>query len=252
MIGGPHTSFWPLHRFMSLFGSPNNVGIGQICWNPRIWMDAITFGWTIEIDVTDETNTLIVWGTNPAESDNSVFWRHLLKMSNKNLKGVPHPDIVVIDPRYTKTARIADLWISPRPGTDCTLALALINVVVQEGLYDEEFVRDWCHGFEELREHVRPFTPEHAAEVCDVDADDVRKAARMFARQPSALILGQGNRPDRPQRVAHPSGALHTAGHNREPRPARARTSSPSPASSCRSSTWRCRFRTKRRFEGFA
>lgn len=192
MIGGPHTSFWPLHRFMSLFGSPNNVGIGQICWNPRIWMDAITFGWTIEIDVTGETNTLLVWGTNPAESDNSVFWRHLLKMSNKNLEGVPHPDIVVIDPRYTKTARIADLWIAPRPGTDCTLALALINVVVQEGLYDEEFVRDWCHGFDELREHVRPFTPEHAAQVCDVDADDVRKAARMFARQPSALISGRG------------------------------------------------------------
>ena len=51
MIGGPHTSFWPLHKFMSLFGSPNNMGIGQICWNPRIWMDAITFGWTVEADI---------------------------------------------------------------------------------------------------------------------------------------------------------------------------------------------------------
>ena len=39
MIGGPHASFWPLHRFMNMFGSPNNMGIGQICWNPRIWMD---------------------------------------------------------------------------------------------------------------------------------------------------------------------------------------------------------------------
>lgn len=192
MIGGPHTSFWPLHRFMSHFGSPNNVGIGQICWNPRIWMDAITFGWTIEIDVTDETNTLVVWGTNPAESDNSVFWRHVLRISNKGKEGVPHPDIVVIDPRYTKAARVADVWLAPRPGTDCTLALAFVNVVIEEGLYDADFVRDWCHGFDELREHVRPFTPEHAAEVCDVDAEDVRKVARMFARRPSALISGRG------------------------------------------------------------
>lgn len=192
MIGGPHTSYWPLHRFMSLFGSPNNVGIGQICWNPRIWMDAVTFGWTIEIDITDETNTLVIWGTNPAESDNSVFWRHILKMSNKNAEGVPHPDIVVIDPRYTKTARKADLWIAPRPGTDCTLALAMANVIIEEGLFDAEFVREWCHGFDELVEHVRPFTPEHAAKVCDVPAEDVRRAARMFARQPSALISGRG------------------------------------------------------------
>lgn len=191
MIGGPHTSFWPLHRFMSNFGSPNNMGIGQICWNPRIWMDAITFGWTIEIDITDQTQTLIIWGTNPAESDNSVFWRSILKMANRS-SGSPHPDIVVIDPRCTKTARVSDVWLSPRPGSDCTLALAMINVVIEEELYDKEFVRDWCHGFDELAEHVKPFTPEYAAEICDVPAEDIRKVARMFARRPSALISGRG------------------------------------------------------------
>ncbi len=48
MIGGPHTSFWPLHRFMNLFGSPNNMGIGQICWNPAHLDGLLTFGWTVE------------------------------------------------------------------------------------------------------------------------------------------------------------------------------------------------------------
>ncbi len=192
MIGGPHTSFWPLHRFMSNFGSPNNMGIGQICWNPRIWMDAITFGWTIEVDITDETNTFLIWGTNPAESDNSVFWRHILKMSKKSLDGVPHPDIVVIDPRFTKTARIADIWLAPKSGTDCTLALSFINVIIEEGLYDKKFVDEWCVGFDELEEHVKPYTPEYAAQVCDVSEDDIRRVARMFSRQPSALISGRG------------------------------------------------------------
>lgn len=198
MIGGPHTSFWPLHRFMSLFGSPNNVGIGQICWNPRIWMDVITFGWTIEADITSETNTLLIWGTNPAESDNSAFWRSLLKMSRKHARGrknddtSPAPEIIVIDPRFTKTARIADVWLAPRPGTDCTLVLALINVIISEGLYDKEFVEKWCSGFDELAEHVKPFTVDFAAAICDVDKADIYHVARAFANSPSAIVSGRG------------------------------------------------------------
>lgn len=188
MIGGPHTSFWPLHRFMTLFGSPNNMGIGQICWNPRIWMDVITFGWTVEADIRPETGCVFVWGTNPAESDNSLFWRTLLKTGRD-----PDTKLVVIDPRFTRTARAADLWLAPQPGTDCTLALAFLNVIVSEGLYDRDFVEVWCHGFDELVDHVQPYTPEHAADVCGVDAEDIRTAARWFAcARPSALVSGRG------------------------------------------------------------
>ena len=74
-IGGPHATYWPLHRFLSLFGSPNNMGIGQICWNPRIWMEAVTYGWPVAPAIDEVTGGLFLWGTNPAESDNSLFWR---------------------------------------------------------------------------------------------------------------------------------------------------------------------------------
>lgn len=188
MIGGPHTSFWPLHRFMTLFGSPNNMGIGQICWNPRIWMDVITFGWTVEADIRPETGCVVVWGTNPAESDNSVFWRTLLKVGKDE-----GTKLVVIDPRLTRTAKAADLWLAPEPGTDCVLALAMLHVVIGEGLIDRGFVDAWCTGFDELAAHVEPYTPEHAAEVCGVPAQDIRTAARWFAeRRPSALVSGRG------------------------------------------------------------
>ncbi len=188
MIGGPHTSFWPLHRFMSLFGSPNNVGIGQICWNPRIWMDVITFGWTVEADITAETGCMFIWGTNPAESDNSLFWRTIIKTGkDESVK------LVVIDPRFTKTARQADLWLAPSPGTDTTLALGLIHVIIERKLYDKAFVNEWCSGFDELIEHVKPFTPEHVERVCGVPAQDVITAATWFAeRSPSALVSGRG------------------------------------------------------------
>lgn len=187
MIGGPHTSFWPLHRFMTLVGSPNNMGIGQICWNPRIWMDVLTFGWTVEADLTPETGCMVLWGTNPAESDNSAFWRAILQV------GKSDTPLVVIDPRFTKAARLADLWIAPKPGTDCALALGLINVIIAEDLVDRDFVDAWCSGYDELVEHVAAYAPERVAEICDVPADDIRRAARLFAGDhPSVLVSGRG------------------------------------------------------------
>lgn len=187
-IGGPHASFWPLHRFMNLFGSPNNMGIGQICWNPRIWMDALTFGWTVEADITPGlTECLFIWGTNPAQSDNSAFWRAIIQFSKTEAS------LVVIDPRRTQVAALADIWLPVRPGTDCTLALAFIHVIVEEGLVDRAFVDEWCHGFEELAEHVRPYTPARAAEECGVSEDDIVRAARLFgSAQAAALVSGRG------------------------------------------------------------
>ena len=188
MIGGPHASFWPLHRFMSLFGSPNNMGIGQICWNPRIWMDAITFGWTIEADIVfGVTNALFIWGTNPAQSDNSAFWQTIRAVGASD-----QVKLVCVDPRFTQIAALADLWLPVKPATDCTLALGMLNIIISEGLYDREFVDDWCHGFDELADHVKPYTPEYVSEFCGLDADDIIKAARLFAEGRTALVSGRG------------------------------------------------------------
>ncbi|MBR3181984.1 MAG: molybdopterin-dependent oxidoreductase [Eggerthellaceae bacterium] len=188
MIGGPHASFWPLHRFMNLYGSPNNMGIGQICWNPRIWMDVITFGWTIEVDIRfGLTNALFIWGTNPAQSDNSAFWQTIRAVgADENMA------LVCVDPRFTQIAALADIWLPVRPGTDCTLALAMLNVIIGEQREDRAFVDEWCHGFDELAEHVKPYTPEYAAEFCGVDAADIVRAARLFAEGRTALVSGRG------------------------------------------------------------
>ena len=190
MIGGPHASFWPLHRFMNLFGSPNNMGIGQICWNPRIWMDTITFGWTVEADIVPGiTNALFIWGTNPAQSDNSAFWQAIRRTGPEGDSGIK---LVCVDPRFTQEAALADLWLAPRPGTDCTLALGMLHVIIEEGLYDGDFVREWCHGFDELAEHVKPYTPEVAGAFCGVDPSKVEQAARLFAEGRTALVSGRG------------------------------------------------------------
>ncbi|MCD8316790.1 MAG: molybdopterin-dependent oxidoreductase [Eggerthellaceae bacterium] len=187
-IGGPHGSFWPLHRFMNLAGSPNNMGIGQICWNPRIWMETLTYGWTIEADIrAGLTGVLVIWGSNPAESDNSAYWRSIQELSKSGM------EIIVIDPRQTRTACIADTWMPINPKTDCILALSFINVIISEKLFDKDFIDSWCHGFDELEEHVKKYIPEYAQGLCGIDAKDIRDVAKRFARADAAVIVsGRG------------------------------------------------------------
>jgi thiosulfate reductase/polysulfide reductase chain A len=187
-IGGPHAVYWPLHRFLSLFGSPNNIGIGQICWNPATWVNTLTYGWTIENELDPAvTACAIFWGTNPAESDNSLLWRELQRY---NRTGRP---LIVVDPRRTRTAELATLWLPLRPGTDAVLALGLLHVIVAARLYDEAFVNTWCHGFDRLAAHVAPYTPSYVAGVTGVAAETIVEAARLYAgNAPAAIFTGRG------------------------------------------------------------
>lgn len=187
-IGGPHTTFWPLHRFMNLFGSPNNIGIGQICWNPAIWANTLTFGWPLENELDpDQTACAILWGLNPAESDNSLFWRTVLAYSRS---GSP---LIVIDPRQTHTARRASRWLPIQPGTDCALALGLLHIIIAENLYDQWFVEKWCHGFAALVRQVAPYTPARVEQLTGLPAAMIMETARLYAtHSPAALITGRG------------------------------------------------------------
>lgn len=187
-IGGPHTTFWPLHRFMNLFGSPNNVGIGQICWNPSIWVNSLTFGWPLENEIDPETTECaILWGVNPAESDNSLFWRQVRAYHRT---GKP---LIVIDPRETRTARLTEHWLAPIPGTDAALALGMLHVIIAENLFPQQFVDSWCHGFEQLKQQVAEYTPKHVAQITGLASKQIIQAAKLYAHAHSASIFhGRG------------------------------------------------------------
>ena len=99
--------------------------------------------------------------------------------------------IIVVDPRYSETASKADMWLPLRPGTDAALALAMLHTIIYEGLYDFQFVNDWCDGFDELREHVKGYTPEWAAPITWLDAEQIRAAARTYAtNRPGCIQWG--------------------------------------------------------------
>ncbi len=90
--------------------------------------------------------------------------------------------MICVDPRFTETARISDVWLAIRPGTDTAFLLAMMNVLIEEDLYDHEFVEKWCFGFDKLKERVKQYTPEKTAEITWVPAEKIREAARFIAK----------------------------------------------------------------------
>jgi anaerobic selenocysteine-containing dehydrogenase len=182
---GRHHIRW-VSRFGHALGTPNwcEPGFAQ-CFHPRVNTCIQTFGDFPVSDYTSGTpqSCIMFWGHNPLNSGpdgETRFNVHEALQSN--------PDIVVVDPRETQLARRAKIWLQLRPGTDDALALAFLNVIIEENLFDAPFVERWTHGFDRLREHVRGFTPEWAAPITWVPADKIRAAARLFAQAKPALL----------------------------------------------------------------
>ncbi len=171
-------------RFFSLFGSPNYIGQAQICFGPTNVASSIVFGGSFYAPVRKESRCMIIWGTNPQQSMRG-YWIRLLE--NK----APEAKLIVIDPRRTMPAERADIWLQIRPGTDCALGMAMINTIVTEGLYDKEFVDNWCYGFDKLAERAKEYSPEKVAEITWIPADRIREVARIYATNKPAVILTQ-------------------------------------------------------------
>jgi anaerobic selenocysteine-containing dehydrogenase len=167
------------HRFKAAFGTPNYFSVESICYRMRIRCRQITFG-KYPVEELD-SNLYFLWGHNPAESDFP-----LALAIEKNLK--KGSKVIVVDPKRIPLADRAEMYCAIRPGTDGALALAMMNVIINEDLYDHEFVEKWTYGFDKLVPHVQPYTPEWAEKITMVKADDIRKLARTLATTKGAAI----------------------------------------------------------------
>jgi len=166
-------------RFRAAFGSPNFFSVESVCYRMRIRTRQITFGKypTEEFD----SNFYMLWGHNPDESDFPL--RLALE---KNLK--KGAKLVVIDPKRIPLADKAEMYLRIRPGADGAMALAMINVIINENLYDASFIDKWTYGFDKLIPHVQKYTPEWAEKITWVPAEDIRKLSRLFATTKGASI----------------------------------------------------------------
>jgi anaerobic selenocysteine-containing dehydrogenase len=174
-------------RFKAAFGSPNFFSVESICYRMRIRTRQITFGKypTEELD----SKLYVLWGHNPDESDFPLQ----LAIEENLKKGAK---IVVIDPKKIPLADRAEMYLKIRPGTDGAMALAMLQVIVNEKLYDADFVEKYTVGFDQLVPHVQKYTPEWAEKITWVPAGEIRKLARLFAKTKGAGIYQGTNTQD--------------------------------------------------------
>jgi anaerobic selenocysteine-containing dehydrogenase len=184
--GRPYTGF--TGRFANAFGTPNFTSATHICYFPRVLASVFTLGQLPICDVYglggESPACVVVWGCNVTYAGASDgMCGGMVQRAIKSARKV-----IVVDPRRIDPAEKADHWLRLRPGTDGALALAMINVIIGEGLADTDFVDNYTLGFDLLAEHVREFTPEWAENITRVPSEDIRSAARTYATTKPACI----------------------------------------------------------------
>lgn len=161
------------------FGSPNSMGVGALCYvaygmiAPHVTMGRMFMNMFSDIE---NSELIVVWGTNPATDLPPIDMNRILEARQRGT------EVVVIDPRRTATAKLAEgQWLPIRPGTDGALALGLIHVLIEEELYDEGFVQDWTTGFEDLVAYVQHYRPEVVEHITGIPAERIIALARKMA-----------------------------------------------------------------------
>ena len=137
---------------------------------------------TNSFDDIERARTLLVVGANPLEN-HPVVGARIRQQARQGAR------LIVIDPRRTALAEIADIHLAPQPGTNVPLFNALAHVLLSEGLIDDAFVDARVEGLGAFASFIQAWTPERAATVCGVPADDIRRAARLYALERPAMSL---------------------------------------------------------------
>ena len=183
---GPRESIFSSRFLASALGTPNVISTDlHLCYAPSIVAEGATIGYSVLMENGPDylsSKCILVCGGNPLVS-HPPSGRNLLEGVKKN-----KAKLIVIDPRRTPLAAQADMWLQIRPGTDAALILGILHTVISEEIYDKAFVAKYCHGFNKLKEHVKTYPPEKAAEVTWVSATRIKEAARLFAQTKPATV----------------------------------------------------------------
>ena len=138
---------------------------------------------TNSIEELEYTDVILVIGTNTTEN------HPVIGMKVKRAVRQHGTKLIVIDPREIDLVKYADIWLRHKPGTDVAVLNGLMNIIIAEGLYAKEYVADRTEGFDSLKAAVEKYTPEYVEKISGVPAEDLKKAARMYARANRASIL---------------------------------------------------------------
>lgn len=169
----------------AVIGTNNVDNCARVCHGPSVAGLRVTLGngaMSNSIAEIEDTQCILVFGYNVADS-HPVIARRIIKAKQRGAK------IIVCDPRRIETARLADLWLPLKNGSNMALVNAFANVLITEGLYNKDYVANHTEGFEEYKAIVAKYTPEYVEAITGLPASQIREAMRVYAAAPSATIL---------------------------------------------------------------
>ncbi|MDL0353942.1 molybdopterin-dependent oxidoreductase, partial [Clostridioides difficile] len=160
---------------------------GSPCWSAGMHAQKYDFGVAKSHAIEDMLNSksIFVWGKNPAYT--TIHTMQIIKKAKE--KGIK---IVVIDPIYTKTAQIADKYVQVNPGTDGALAIAMAKIIVEDKLYDEEYINSYVIGFEEYKKYLSSLELSFLIDECGVKENDIRELVDLYTNKYSSINVGYG------------------------------------------------------------
>lgn len=173
-------------RLANVFGTPNHgaAGWAQCLW-PRLIDNNLTYGKGAQYSESQDyphADVIVCWGVNPPTSW-GVRAHDIMEARERGAV------LIAVDPFLSEIAAKADIWLQPRPDTDTALALSMIHVILREGLWDKDFVRDYTFGFDLLQAEMQAYTPEWASEITGVPAAQIELAARVYAKAGAASLV---------------------------------------------------------------
>ena len=177
-------------HLLKAFGSSNIVAPSYAqCRGPREVAWKATFGETLgspePLDIRD-TRCLVLIGSHLGENMHNGQVQEMAEAIDRGA------DIITVDPRFSTVASKSKHWLPIKPATDLALLLSWIHVLIYENLFDEQFVEKNCHGFEQLKHHVRRMTPEWCYGITTIKPAEIRRTARLMAGAAPAAIVHPG------------------------------------------------------------
>ncbi|MCP4756203.1 MAG: molybdopterin-dependent oxidoreductase [Proteobacteria bacterium] len=170
-----------MRRFMNLLGSPNWISGVALCLGNTAAVNRITYGWFPSPDY-ENTGCMVLMGHNPSGHSWVSEYIRIKRAQQRGAK------LIVLDPRKSHCAKLADIHLPLKVGTDTAMLMGWVNLIIEDELYDRNFVEKWTFGFDKLKERVSEFSLSCTSEITGVDPELIRQAAHTYAKSQGSII----------------------------------------------------------------
>ncbi len=172
--------------FFNFYGGVSKA-TGGPCWSAGMRAQKYDFGDSVSNSLEDMINSknIFLWGKNPANT--TIHTMAILNKAKKN-----GSRIIVIDPINTQSAKLGDIHVKIKPGTDGALAMAMAKIIISKGLQDEDFINKYVLGFQEYKTHLENFDLDYLSYECGIEIEDIEKLTKYYCEKNSSIYLGYG------------------------------------------------------------